>query len=235
MSADARDEALVEVAVALPVRGTFHYRIPEHLRDALRFGHAVIVPFGKRHVTGFVVADPGADAPDDAPTDTELKPIEDLLAPDPLFGPRDWDLYSFMARFYLAPLGEALRTALPPGIFQTSRRHVRLTDAGRAALRTEAPAKRARAVLQVLSAKGEMRLESLLKSAEGVGVASLAQMAAHGWIEIVSELARATARIKYVDHFEAVHHLTPEHIQEALGRGKVRRAVWDALRASPVP
>ena len=47
--------SLLEVAVALPVQGTFTYRDPRP-GAAAPIGAQVVVPFGARTVTGFVVA-----------------------------------------------------------------------------------------------------------------------------------------------------------------------------------
>ena len=53
---DRREEvSLLEVAVALPVQGTFTYRDPRP-GAAAPIGAQVVVPFGSRTVTGFVVA-----------------------------------------------------------------------------------------------------------------------------------------------------------------------------------
>jgi len=46
---------IVEVAIGLPVFKTFHYRIPEKMRDSLQIGMRVLVPFKGRKVTGFSV------------------------------------------------------------------------------------------------------------------------------------------------------------------------------------
>jgi len=46
---------LVEVAVPVPVRGGFHYRVPDRLVARARVGARVLVPFGKRKLTGVVV------------------------------------------------------------------------------------------------------------------------------------------------------------------------------------
>ncbi len=46
---------IVEVAVGLPVFKTFHYRIPEKMRDSLQVGMRVLVPFKERKVTGFTI------------------------------------------------------------------------------------------------------------------------------------------------------------------------------------
>ncbi len=53
--------ALLEVAVALPVPGTFTYRDPRP-GAAAAVGSQVVVPFGPRTVTGFVVGRAAARA-----------------------------------------------------------------------------------------------------------------------------------------------------------------------------
>src|SRR4051812_30358552 len=44
-----------EVAVGLPVHGTYHYAVPEGLGAAACVGARVLVPFGARGVTGVIV------------------------------------------------------------------------------------------------------------------------------------------------------------------------------------
>ena len=45
--------SFVEVAVALPVHGSFTYAAPPEM--ALQLGHVVQVPFGRQKVTGYIV------------------------------------------------------------------------------------------------------------------------------------------------------------------------------------
>jgi primosomal protein N' (replication factor Y) len=46
---------IVDVAVALPVFTPFTYRVPSHLRPVVSPGLRVLVPFGRRRVTGYVL------------------------------------------------------------------------------------------------------------------------------------------------------------------------------------
>jgi primosomal protein N' (replication factor Y) (superfamily II helicase) len=62
-----------EVAVAVPVGGTFHYLAPPPLDSRLALGHRVLVPFGRRQVTGYVVGFP------ETAEVSGLKAIEGLL------------------------------------------------------------------------------------------------------------------------------------------------------------
>jgi len=98
---------------ALPHR-TLTYSVPDRFRDGLRPGHRVLVPLGKRRVPGFVVAFRG-----ESPI-PEIKPIEDIMDPDPLFTEDLLKLTRWVSEYYLASWGETLRTALPPGLAGTS-------------------------------------------------------------------------------------------------------------------
>ena len=45
----------VRVAIAIPSPKTFTYTVPENHVSAVAVGKRVLVPFGKRHVTGFIL------------------------------------------------------------------------------------------------------------------------------------------------------------------------------------
>jgi primosomal protein N' (replication factor Y) len=51
----------VEVAIAMAVPGTYTYSVPEALRPAVAPGVRVLVSFGRRRVTGYLLG-PGAPA-----------------------------------------------------------------------------------------------------------------------------------------------------------------------------
>ncbi|HVU51701.1 MAG TPA: hypothetical protein VHL80_13490, partial [Polyangia bacterium] len=122
-----RETGLLEVAVTLPLRGTFTYRDPRRGAAEVAIGTQVVVPFGRRTVTGFVVGRA-------ASASGELKDIEEVVAGAPAFDEGMIAFCRWVADYYYAPLGEVLRAALPQGEKTESVRAVRLTDAGRAAL-----------------------------------------------------------------------------------------------------
>jgi primosomal protein N' (replication factor Y) len=122
-------DALVEVAVALPLAETFTYRDPRGIRPVL--GTQVVVPFGPRMVTGFVVGHC-----DTAPG--TVRDIEEVVGEGPVVDAEILELCRWAASYYLAPLGEVLRGALPQGERAEATRRLRLTDAGRKLIETEA-------------------------------------------------------------------------------------------------
>ena len=44
----------IDVAVALPVDNTYVYKVPDHLKHAAIPGMRVLVPFGRRRITGYI-------------------------------------------------------------------------------------------------------------------------------------------------------------------------------------
>ncbi len=151
----------LEVAVPLPVSGTFTYSVPQDLSARAVVGTRVLVPFGRRKVTGFVVG-----RRDDADVDG-IRDIADVLDVDPVLDERMIELTRWIADYYLAPWGEVLRTALPPGINMESRRYLRITTCGRRALVQADPAlnERRRAVLEAVADKERLSVSSALRAA----------------------------------------------------------------------
>jgi primosomal protein N' (replication factor Y) len=108
-----------EVAVPVAVHGSFTYRIPEDLRDGVRLGSRVEVPFASKTTTGFVVS-----LLDEAAVEAaKLKPIRAVLdEEEPALIPEIIDLCRWGAEYYLAPLGEMLRVALPANMATRGKR-----------------------------------------------------------------------------------------------------------------
>jgi primosomal protein N' (replication factor Y) len=102
---------IVQVALPLPINKTFSYRLPDYMIAAVKPLSRVKVPFGTRSLIGFVVAfdetGEGAEG---------LKAIEELIDPIPLMDRDCYRLCDWASRYYVAPIGLALRYALPPAI-----------------------------------------------------------------------------------------------------------------------
>jgi primosomal protein N' (replication factor Y) (superfamily II helicase) len=105
-----------EVAVCLPLSRTFVYKII----DPVIIGSRVQVKFRGRDVEGFVVA-----LRNDPPESVKPLGIDKVLDPEPLLMPDVLELCRWIADYYLAPLGEVLKGALPPGITQ---KHIQRFD-----------------------------------------------------------------------------------------------------------
>lgn len=119
----ASSHSIIEVAVPLQLAATFHYAVPEHLRPAVQVGKRVLVPFGRRKLTGYVLSFPPS-------SEQELKDVLEVLDEEPLFTPDELAFYRWIGEYYHAPLGSVIRTALPAGLTIQSRRKVTLAADG---------------------------------------------------------------------------------------------------------
>ena len=151
---------IVEVAVGLPVFKTFHYRIPEKMIGSLRVGMRVLVPFKGRKVTGFSI-----DFLEQPPKGVEekLREVEDLLDEAPLIDPQMLRFCRWISDYYLYPLGEVIKTGLPPGLQLKSELILRLTQDGKESLAQEGLEPIQEKVFKEIGRCGEISLRKILK------------------------------------------------------------------------
>jgi primosomal protein N' (replication factor Y) len=124
----------VEVAIPLPLPRTFSYAVPEEMRALARPGARVLVPWGNRERIGWidrVVTGTPAGKID------RIKPIVAVLDAVPSATPVILKLARWIADYYLAPLGQVLRTALPAGLTDSTTDFISLTGASVAELGTQ--------------------------------------------------------------------------------------------------
>jgi primosomal protein N' (replication factor Y) len=117
-----------DVAVCLPLSRTFAYQLTE----PVAIGCRVRVKFRTTEVEGFVVG-----IRKSPPEGIEVQPIREVLDRAPLLLPDVIELCRWISDYYLAPLGEVLKSALPPNITQ---KHLDKFDSG-AQAEYEKPAK----------------------------------------------------------------------------------------------
>lgn len=171
----------IEVAAALPVYQTFTYSLPDGLIGLATPGMRVLVPFGRRRVTGYVL---GFHRP---PQQIEIKSVLDLLDDTTLFPETMVPLFRWIADYYIHPIGEVIKCALPGGLNSYDFATMSITDAGRRALQTKTSEIEAQ-VLKLV-ANGNRRLTdigSVLKSR--VPYALFDALQKRGWVSIGREL-----------------------------------------------
>jgi primosomal protein N' (replication factor Y) len=86
---------------------TLTYSIPIALDGLIQPGHRVLAPLRSRKVTG-VVTEVGERL-----STSELKPILELLEPQPLFDRAHLQLMEFLASYYMVSIAEAYRSVIP--------------------------------------------------------------------------------------------------------------------------
>ncbi|MDD5284446.1 MAG: primosomal protein N' [Desulfuromonadaceae bacterium] len=107
---------IIEVAIPLYLDRTFHYLVPERLLAEALPGRRALVPFGRRKLTGYILGSP-AESQVEKP-----KEILEVLDSEPLWTGNEYEFFRWVASYYMHPLGEVLKTALPAGINVQSRK-----------------------------------------------------------------------------------------------------------------
>ncbi len=102
-------ELIVDVAVNVPLKQLFSYRVPEHLVAAVQVGMRAEIPFGRRTTIGFIISVRRCQAQD-------LKDLIGLSDDDPLLPSALIKLLCWAADYYYHPIGQVVRSALPAGL-----------------------------------------------------------------------------------------------------------------------
>src|SRR5262245_23378804 len=119
-------DKLCNVAVAVPLRTTFTYKIPASLTAEVHIGSRVLVPFRKKSTVGVVTEFVAT-----APPNTKLRDVQKSLDIVPALTPKLLELGQWIANYYIAPIGEIYRSMLPSLTELRARQRVVLTDTGR--------------------------------------------------------------------------------------------------------
>jgi primosomal protein N' (replication factor Y) len=259
-SADPNDETsatpdrLVSVAVPVVLDQAFTYAVPPEL-PLPRPGTRVVVPFGARALIGVVRPTP-AEAPRG-----KLRELLELLDPVelPSLSEELAGLCEWLSDYYLAPIGECYRLALPATAMGVDARRARLTSAGVAALEHDQnpllASARGHAEGDEIDEHDRRVLAHLDESgarpdSKGLAVASLTgtrakapsvpailhrltALASRGLVEIDSgeaESKRERTALHYRRTDRLRHGSADEPaIERAVGRSKQRRALLDYL------
>jgi len=193
-----------DVALPVPLDRTFTYAVNGVVPSV---GARVLVPFSGQRLMGVVVR-----IHDDRPPDgIEIKPVQQVLDDAPLLPDELMRLAAWIAQYYVAPLGEVLRSMMPLTAEVRRQFVYRIAEAGRRVLydgaakgssrRSRLPAEdqnREYAVLNYLEG-GTAAKASALRSATQANKALLDAMVRKKWLtrEALAEErdARRTERI----------------------------------------
>ncbi|MBT3876766.1 MAG: primosomal protein N' [Nitrospina sp.] len=109
------EKPYAEVVFNLPLRDPFTYIIPPKLLGKVRVGMRVLVPFGRRRITGYVV-----NLVEKWDKPIALKTIAELPDLEPIVSEEILSLTRWLADYYQSAWGEAISSALPAGLDKTS-------------------------------------------------------------------------------------------------------------------
>ena len=125
----------VDVILPLPLAGSFTYRLPASCEVGVQTGSRVVVQFGaKRYYTAIVLR----KHEEEPQGDYEVKEVVEVLDATPVVQPMQLKLWQWIADYYMCPIGEVYKAALPSGLKMEgegykpkSEVHVRIAEAYR--------------------------------------------------------------------------------------------------------
>jgi len=183
-----------QIVFPLSFRNNFTYSIPEELIDSVKIGVRVVVPFGKRVLTGFVI-----EVSDTSGEIKNIKPIRDVLDETPIYDATALKFYEWIADYYLSSLGEALKNSTPYGSEVESKRKI-VSDQNfcEELLRTETKKSSLRCkLLTALTLKQVYTISALQKEVKNKNIHNpLRLLEKIGAVTLLNEVGIAKVRVK---------------------------------------
>lgn len=102
----------VDVILPLPLDGVFTYSVPASMEGQVQRGFRVLVPLGRNKTYVGVIS----DIHDKAPEGYQTKDILQVLDVSPILLDSQLKLWQWIADYYMSPLGEVYKAALPSGL-----------------------------------------------------------------------------------------------------------------------
>ncbi|MFW5657615.1 MAG: primosomal protein N', partial [Bacteroidota bacterium] len=101
-----------DILLPLPIPNLFTYRVKPEQEAMIRPYVRVTVQFGKKKLySGIIIA-----IHENEPTGYETKPIEDIIDTEPVINEFQWQLWQWIAGYYMCAPGEVMKAALPSGL-----------------------------------------------------------------------------------------------------------------------
>ncbi len=179
-----------DVILPLPLSQAFSYAVPPEFEGQIQPGMRVLVPFGERLLTGFVIRARAKKRREDL----KLKAISEVLDEAPFFSSRVLSFTEKLSRYFFLPWGEILQAAVPPSFLIRSRASLILSQKGFEAFGQNLLSEEEKAVALLIREKAcrprflERRLN--LKNTAAV----LARMEKKGLILVKKEVRRVRRR-----------------------------------------
>ena len=182
----------LDIAIALPVYNTFTYRIPENFSKFISVGKRVLVPFGRRKVTGYILG----SCEKTSLNEIEIKFILDILDNKPLFPSSLVPFFRWITKYYIYPIGEVIKSALPGGLNLYDYAMIAITEKGKNAIKDNSVPPVQKEILSFLEFKACQR-KNLCKVINKNIPNSLIQIMENlGLIVIKRELKKGKTKLK---------------------------------------
>lgn len=221
-----------DIVLPVPLEKTFTYIVPTELRDAAKVGCRALVPFGRTHGIGIIVKLSSETAI------PNLKPIRDILDAEPTFSEEMLKLTKWIAEYYFASWGEALKAAAPRGFATESKRIVRLVHPSERPnfLETSPPksqrSPKEQAILSALLRSDGLTVRHLQRKLRLKSIYStLYRLSAAGLVTIEEELPLGKGKPRFEKFVRLSEAVAGRSLQQLLEKipGKKQREILENL------
>ena len=103
----------VDVLLPLPLEGLFTYAVPEEMEAQVRFGVRLVVPLGRSKTYVAIAVKIHGQQPE-----FKVKPGLEVMDEEPILTESQFNLWRWIADYYMSPLGEVYNAAMPLGLKQ---------------------------------------------------------------------------------------------------------------------
>ena len=103
----------VDVLLPLPLEGLFTYAVSEEMEAQVRFGVRLVVPLGRSKTYVAIAVKIHGQQPE-----FKVKPVLEVMDEEPILTESQFNLWRWIADYYMSPLGEVYNAAMPLGLKQ---------------------------------------------------------------------------------------------------------------------
>ena len=101
-----------DIILPLPLDGVFTYSVPQSLEEQVKMGVRVLVPLGRSKTYVVIIS----EVHDKKPEGYQTKDILQVLDSTPILFDTQLRLWQWIADYYMSPIGEVYKAALPAGL-----------------------------------------------------------------------------------------------------------------------
>ena len=223
------EKQFAEVVFNLPLKGAFTYTIPPEFLGKVRVGMRVLVPFGRRQITGYVV-----QLADKWDKDITLKSIADLPDAEPVVSEEVLALTKWLGHYYQSSWGEAIRCALPAGLDDESREVFSVTEQG--AMQGGSLSKSALNILTYVQQQGSATAKQCQKGlGKNFSAYTLARLKQDGFLDASHQTRKSKVGYQFI---KLAHIASPlpgdDEIERLLKRSPKQKQVFDLIRQKEI-
>ncbi len=207
--------------ITLPIPfDSFTYLVPSDMEARVMRGCRVVVSLGKNKIyTGVVLR-----THDNAPQGVEIKAIMEVFDDHPVVNEQQFKFWQWIANYYLCPLGDVMKAALPGAMKPTDEKALKESTRKRKGSKADCQVSNVRCPISILNPAQQTAMDEIEASFLTKNVTLLHGVTSSGKTEIYIQLIS-----KYLQQGKQVLYLLPEIALTTQITERLRRVFGDQM------